>query len=315
MALVVSCIVGPSCSGRRVVAPGGCPQGVRVGAIDTWPSWGGTADRIYYVRRSRVAPESTWLAVVDLHGNSTLLAPLPYGVQELDCNPNTGMAVFGIGLELGYLNMENGDTGLLTSGGQGAHWPQWSPQGTSVAYSRVLRYPSAPDSTAGVRILDLLSGADRALMRTSSRAWHSRGPIAWSPQGDSLAFVSADSLVDGRTPLVIVPLGGGAGMLIGWTDGVPGGIAWLKDGSGWLFDSTPRDCPVNESQRRTWAMRLDGVVVPFPWNLGDARVFNGYPFDLSADQSESVHVGLADGVGLICVTSLITGSTRVVTTR
>jgi dipeptidyl aminopeptidase/acylaminoacyl peptidase len=221
--------------------------------------------------------------------------------------------VYNQGLELHALRLDNGAAGQLTQGGNGCHWPQFDPTGRFIAYSRVLRDASAPDSTAGIRILDLVTGDDRALMRTATRPWHAVGVATWSPTGDSLAFFNADSLVAGMTRLVLVHVGGGDAVELGWTAGVPGGVAWSTPRTPFLFDTTPAACPVDESERATWAMHRNGLTERYSWELGDRAVFAGYPFAISPGGDWSVHTGQSGGVGVVMLTSTQTGENRVLT--
>lgn len=179
-----------------------------------------------------------------------------------------------------------------------------------LAYSRTLGSPFQPDSIYGLRVVDTFGGDERAVMRTDTRPWYAAGPATWSPDGTKLAFFDADSTVGGRFRLVVVEAAGGSGRTIGWIDGIPGRASWLPNEAGFVFDTTPSECPTNGGARRTY--RIDaatGLIAAEALELGDASVQFGYPFVLSGDGRYSVHAGASVGnqVGVIVVTELATG--------
>lgn len=143
-------------------------------------------------------------------------------------------------------------------------------------------------------------------MRTFDRPWKARGPVAWTSGGAAIAFFDADTIANGLSRLVVVPMGGGAGRQVGWIEGVPGSVFELSNGT-WVYDSTPSQCPNDESERQTLTMYGGGTVEVATIQLGDPSVFNGYPFALSPDQRWSAHVGQYRGVGVVVVTELATG--------
>lgn len=300
------------CSGGPF-QPGPCGNSGLLRSVDAWPGWSGDGGAVLYLHRPRHAEDSTYIAWVDTLGTWAPMVRVPEGGREHAYHPDGRSVMYGLGLELYRTDLMTGSTDRLTNGGRGAHWPRWDPQGVRIAYSRVLRHAFDPDSTAGLRILNPLTGADRPLLRTGSRPWKARGPAAWSPSGNEIAFVDADTSFGGRTRFVIVDVESGSWKEIGWVDGVPGGIEWSRDGTGWIYDSTPRACPNDESERRTWMMTNDGRTFMSAVQLGDASVFNGYPFVLSSDGRLSAHVGNVGGVGVIVVTDVRTGRTRSLT--
>lgn len=315
MVVLLALGVAQGCGNRAQspAAPAMCANAVLTASRDIWPGWSGSGEWIYYRHGARGPSDSNCVAKVDTAGLVVRYMRVPDGAGEFAYRADEMGAVFAVGLELFEATYANGAVRQLTVGGRGCHWPRIDGLGKFACYSRVLHPASEPDSTAGVRILNLQTGTDRALMRTATKPWAARGPVCWSPSSDRVAFFDADTLANGASRLVIVKLSGALELSIGWSVGVPGGIEWLSDGSGWLFDSTSNECPNDESARRTFVMRPTGEVQPQGVELGDSRVFNGYPFALSPDARWSAHVGLSSGAGVIVMTDVSSGTLRLLT--
>lgn len=75
----------------------------------------------------------------------------------------------------------NPATDLLVSGGNGAGWPEWSPDGSRIGYS----------SWDGIQIVNLLTGQSSRVRRKSSEYW---GSPQWSPDGAHFAASRFDFL-------------------------------------------------------------------------------------------------------------------------
>jgi hypothetical protein len=86
----------------------------------------------------------------------------------------------------------------LTAGPGYDHQPDWSPDGRRVVYA------SYRDDAYELRVLDLQSGEDTALVRNGAVNLDPR----FSPDGTRVAFVS--TLYEGRWHVFVVPAGGGA---------------------------------------------------------------------------------------------------------
>ena len=312
--VLIGLVVCGCASHGNPVIPRPCLESAPAPSVDLWPGWDESGSGVYYIHTGRTSSDSTCFAWVGLGGGQRRLGRVAPGAHECAYSPDGQTVVYGVGLELWSQGLgTTADARQLTIGGFGCHWPRWDPAGRTLAYSRVLHYAGLSDSTAGLRIMVVMSAADRALMKNGTTPWHARGPVAWSPDGSELAFVDADTIVDGRTRLVVVAQVGGVGRTVGWVDGVPGGIVWLADGGGWFYDSTPRGCENIESARRTWHMGPNGATEVAEPDLGDARVVNGFPFVVSPNQTISAHVGLDGAYGVIVVTERESGRLRILT--
>ena len=193
----------------------------------------------------------------------------------------------------------------------GCHFPEWSPDGKWITYSRSIRDPWLADSLSGVRVVEIGPGADRALMRTATMPWFARGPVTWSPDGQELAMFVADS---GRTRLVVVPTTGGEGRTIGWVDGFPNRASWIPMKNAFFFDASAPGCAPGDGVGSYRMDAASGRVEPTAFALGDSRVQWGHPFVLSPSGDMSLHAGLGrEGVGVIVVTEVATGRTTQMT--
>jgi dipeptidyl aminopeptidase/acylaminoacyl peptidase len=107
--------------------------------------------------------------------------------------------------------------------------PQISPDGTRVAYIRERGDYKANEETTEIELVDVGSGSIRAL--THGR--HDISAIHWSPSGDHLAFLAADS--DKSPQIFSLPMDGGDALQVTSVKGGVSDFAWRPDGSGFAF--------------------------------------------------------------------------------
>jgi hypothetical protein len=308
--------VGTGCGRRNVVSLPPCPDRTPAGSLDLWPGWDSTGAGVYYIHTARSTADSTCFAWRGVAGGEARFGKVSADARECEYSRDGRWVVYSYALELWLQELRQG--GLvrqLTRGSFSCHWPRWDPSEKFIVYSRGFGYPELPDSASGLHVIEVESGADRAVMRTQTEPWVAVGGPAWSPDGGRFGFVSGDTSVDGRMRFVVVESGGGGGSTVGWIDGVPGRVSWMRDGTGWLFDSTPRGCEHAEAARCAWHLDWSGVIEMSRIQLGDNRVIGGFPFFLSPDEKLSAHVGLVDASGLIVLTNVETGEARPITNR
>ncbi len=128
----------------------------------------------------------------------------------------------------------------LTDGPGYDYQPDWSPDGRFVAYA------SYRDDAIELRLLELATGNDRALVRNGAVNTEPR----WSPDGSRIAFVS--TMPNGRWHLFLLPMAGGVpGEPLRLTDDHPSGLpryyyatidhelspSWSPDGTELMFVS------------------------------------------------------------------------------
>jgi tricorn protease len=109
--------------------------------------------------------------------------------------------------------------------------PRFSPDGAMVAYVR---------GGTELRLIDVVSKRDRALAKGLIADPLGPGrPIAWSPDGNWIAYFTAGTR--GFTNVSAVPAGGGASHQISFfANGNATGLSWAPDGTFLLFDTSQR---------------------------------------------------------------------------
>ncbi|HTJ22996.1 MAG TPA: hypothetical protein VL383_11410 [Gemmatimonadaceae bacterium] len=102
--------------------------------------------------------------------------------------------------------------------------PRWSPNGRFVAYIR--QAEQSRDRYVWIVPIDTATGlAAGASRRVSTRP--GIGPVAWSPDGRRIAFVSREP---GRSSIVAVPFNGGDEQVLFETPGILNTVVWSRDG-------------------------------------------------------------------------------------
>lgn len=307
-------LVGVSGCGRGAVTPPAqvCSR-IEFNTLDMWATWGPGTDRITYKHAARTSADSTYIESLELStGVAKDRLNVSAGVVEVASCRNCDAIAFAANLQI----VVWGPNRPMTTFGRpsdGCHFPEWSPDGQHITYTRSIRDPWVADSLFGVRVVDIASGDDRALMRTATMPWFARGPVTWSPDGEELAMFVADS---GRTRLVVVPTAGGEGRTVGWVSGFPSRASWLPMKNAFLFDASTPGCSPGEG---VGSYRMDsgsGRVGPTEFPLGDGRVQWGHPFVISPEGTMSLHAGLGrEGFGVIVVTEVATGRTTQITSK
>ena len=121
----------------------------------------------------------------------------------------------------------------LTTGdaSDGDFAPRFSPDGAMVAYVR---------GGTELRLIDVVSKRDRSLAKGLIADPLGPGrPIAWSPDGNWIAYFTAGTR--GFTNVSAVPAGGGTSHQVSFfANGNATGVSWAPDGTFLLFDTSQR---------------------------------------------------------------------------
>ena len=167
----------------------------------------------------------------------------------------------GINDDLWVTPVEGDGLRRLTTGSATDKWPQWSPDGRYIAYSRLVR-----GQRTVVCLISPLGGPERVVSEGAQAAWtpdsralvmafgasgtstivhHTldtgvRRQLTVAPQGFAEVHprVSPDGTLvafhrngAGRSAIFVVPIGGGEPRIVGdWASGVIGGLTWAPDG-------------------------------------------------------------------------------------
>lgn len=144
---------------------------------------------------------------------------LPYSDMEMTghtWNPDGTLVAFGVRIDSSDENVQElwifdfvTDSFSLLVSGNGAGWPEWSPDGRRIAYTR-----------SGQVVHDLATGRTNSLKRTVTGNW---GGLRWSPTGAHAVVYHWDNLLPGYDAIYrFTPdLGGKTELTSGLADPLP----------------------------------------------------------------------------------------------
>jgi dipeptidyl aminopeptidase/acylaminoacyl peptidase len=158
--------------------------------------------------------------------------------------------------------------------------PQISPDGTRVAYVRSVGDFKADERKTEIELVDVASGTTRALT-------HGRKDIStlrWSPDGDRLAFLAADT--DKTPQLFVMPMNGGDALQVTTVKAGVSDFAWRPDGAGFAFAAVDKPAP----------LKPDGFVAAF-------EVTDEHYLTREASLPTAIWTVAADGTGAKRITS------------
>ena len=195
-------------------------------------------------------------------------------------------ATGGVRSRLHLMGPGGGDARQLTHAETLDMWPQWSPDGTRIAFVRAQGKSGESSWTAGVYLMQTDAGTERALTEGTGVY----GPPHWSPDGTRLVYDLAEGDMhdicvinaDGGSPMELVT--GMAG------DSDP---RWSPDGTRIAFSSVEGDA------RAIYTMRADGSD---PVRVTEGLWSDSHP-SWSPDGSLIAFVSDRDGVPAIYLTS------------
>ncbi len=158
------------------------------------PAWSPDGTTIAYQRKAAATDGPPGLYLIDQDGsNNRLLIETPTGAllgfQELRFSPSGTELALTFELEVVIVDLETASLRTLTQTGGNARNPDWSPDGTSIVYTRPASRGADVDSS-GVYIVDVATGNERALFYEGTPVYG--GGARWSPLGEPIVFWSGD---------------------------------------------------------------------------------------------------------------------------
>src|SRR5437660_3163772 len=159
----------------------GVPLVVLLGAIGLWPFYGKTAE-------TRL-PSIEVVPLVGLHGFQVTPAFSPDGNQVAFRNSD-GAHHTGI-----YTALVGGEKSLRLTSDSGDCCPTWSPDGRQVAFTRYA------DKTISIIVIPALGGTEHRVYKAPAAMG---GGLAWSPNGEFLAFPEASGVDSPRSWLPLL---------------------------------------------------------------------------------------------------------------
>jgi len=197
--------------------------------------------------------------------------------------------------EVAVMNADGSGFRALTSNFDEDSTPAWSPDGRSIAYSRLAVDYSVGEPTAtgsGLRIVDEDGSNDRPLTRGGP--WHDTNP-SWSPDGRQIAFLRTPLNSTDRA-LMILDLADGSIHPVHTEYFVAAGPVWSSDGQWIAYSSDPFGHVlsfVHPDGTRSYWIEVGGSPVAPAWAPDGSRIAYGV--------SGEIRTVRPDGSGIVRV--------------
>jgi TolB protein len=225
----------PTRTQLAVVRPNG--RGLRVVTRDYYSGFGWSADgrRVAFVSL-RSSAHGIYLRNALAPGRAKLVARESPHASLGCCTFRRGRIRYWLRLddndhEIAVMNADGSGFRALTNNFDDDRMPAWSPDGETIAYSRLkIEYATGREpATRGSELRTVSANGTGDRLVTPSGPWHDTSP-SWSPDGRRIAFVRSP-LNGTEGALMILDLGNGtlSPVQTPWTVGLRG-IAWSPDG-------------------------------------------------------------------------------------
>jgi dipeptidyl aminopeptidase/acylaminoacyl peptidase len=171
-------------------------------ANDQFPTWSPVADTIAFLRARATSEGPAGVYVVGSDGGTPRLVTSGE-LHALRYAPDGRRFASVFHGNLLTIDAVNGARTLVIATTGPVLWPDWSPDGTRIVYSRGDSTTGVRPDSAGIHIVDVASGTDAAMRDTSGAIVFGAQPV-WSPMDSLIAFYRGGSIDvwDERTHLV-----------------------------------------------------------------------------------------------------------------
>jgi Tol biopolymer transport system component len=230
-------------------------------AADATPAWAHDGRTIAYHRRFPSTDGPPGIYIVPSAGGTPrlVLAGDFGGPERLRFSPDDKALAADWRFQLLLVDVASGAIRRPLYTDNGVNWPDWSPDGRLIAYTRLFRQSSEPADSGGIHILDLASGEDRPVVTGDGVL--TGGPPRWSPDGRFLVNIEYSPMrivrvtPDGSEHIALVN---------GSVNDVFGNPQWVTDPIrgrlGVLFNES------HGGTRRAYYVSADGAV-SYKWHL------------------------------------------------
>ena len=160
--------------------------------VDFAPAWSHDGRSIAYWRAfpSQDGPAGVYV-VPSSGGRPRFVAPNSFlSSGSLGFAPDDRSLVGSSQLQLVIIDIATGSANTPTYTANGAHYPDWSPDGRQIVYNRIYyipTFPAQPYDSAGIHIYDVSTGEDHPIFNNDQVVfgiWP-----RWSPDGSHIAFI------------------------------------------------------------------------------------------------------------------------------